>query len=599
MGQYRTALVGALLALVLTAGPAGPGWRSAAAAGAEQAAESATDQVEAFLAQLRRLDPPGETAAGAYLAGRFAARRYEYDAAAGYFLATLSHDPDNTALIREAFTMALRGGRLDDAALLAERVATAYPTNRLAPLVLVVDAVRQEAFSLARERLAGLSHDGIGRVASPLISAWVYQGAGDHQRAMAALDIVSADEGTASLAALHRGLILDLSGDAEGAARAFQSAREDGLTLRLALAAGSLYQRQGERDSAGDIYEQFLLENPGSILLGQAVAGMADGARPEPLVQSPADGIAEVLFQLASAVSGEADGEATLLYGHISLALRPDFDLMRLILGDVLLDYGRSGVALDLLSAMDLESPVGWQGRLRSVDALSDLGQDDDAIELLEVLTDRRPDLPEGWVRKGDILRSVRRFDEAVVAYDRGYEQAPDRVQEDWSFYYRRGIALERSRIWDRAEIDLTRAIDLNPDHAHLLNYLGYSWVDRGEQLDEAEALILRAVDLRPNDGYIVDSLGWVYFRTGRYEEAVETLERAIALRPDDAVINDHLGDAYWIVGRHREARFQWQRALRTADEPDMVTAIEDKLVNGLVEPTATAAGPSAEADGE
>ena len=594
MGIYRQGLFGVLAAIVLLAGAP---MRPATAAGVEHAVDSASDQVEAFLAQLRRLDPPGETAAGAYLAGRFAARRHDFETASGYFLATLAHDPDNATLVREAFTMALRGGRLDDAALLAEQVVAAYPTNRLAPLVLVVDAVRQDDFALASRRLADLSHDGIGRIASPLVEAWVHHGAGDNESALAAIDAVAIDDGTASLAALHRGLILDLAGDAEGAARAFQAAREDGLTLRLALAAGSFYQRQGKTADASDVYDQFLQENPGSTMLGQVLAGMDAGATPEPIVLTPADGIAEVLFQLASAVSGEADGEATLLYGNISLALRPDFDLMRLVLGDVMLDYGRSEMALELLSSMDLDSPVGWQGRLRSVDALSDLNEDEIAIELLQALTARRPDLPEGWVRKGDILRSMRRFEEAVQAYDSGFELAPDRMQEDWSFYYRRGIALERSRVWDRAESDLTRAIDLNPDHAHLLNYLGYSWVDRGEQLDEAEALIRRAIDLRPNDGYIIDSLGWVYFRTGRYQRAVETLEDAIVLRPDDAVINDHLGDAYWIVGRHREARFQWQRALRTADEPDMVEDIEDKLANGLTEPVNTVVGPSAGTD--
>ena len=591
MGYLRTGLVGAVVAIGLMAGLA---WRPAAAAGVEHGADAAAEQVEAFLAQIRRLDPPGETAAGAYLAGRFAARRYDFDTAAGYLLATLSHDPDNLALVREAFTMALRGGRLDDAALLAEQVAVTYPTNRLAPLVLVVNAVRQGDFGLATERLSGLSHDGIGQVASPLIAAWVYLGAGDIERALASDDMIADDDGTASLAALHRGLILDLSADPQGATEAFQSAREDGLTLRLALAAGSFYQRQGRNDIAADIYDQFLMENPGTTMLGPALAGMAEGTKPAPLVQTPAEGVAEVLFQLASAVSGEADGEATLLYGHISLALRPDFDLMRLVLGDVLLDYGRSELALDLLSPMEIDSPVGWQGRLRSVDAMSDLGQEDEAIELLEQLTDLRPELPEGWVRRGDMLRSVRRFDEAVLAYDQGYERAPEQVDDDWSFYYRRGIALERAKVWDRAEADLTRAIDLNPDHAHLLNYLGYSWVDRGEQLDEAEALIRRAIDLRPNDGYIIDSLGWVYFRTGRYPQAVRTLEEAIVLRPDDAVINDHLGDAYWVVGREREARFQWQRALRTADEPEMIAAIEDKLANGLAEPPNTVVGPSA-----
>ena len=95
--------------------------------------------------------------------------------------------------------------------------------------------------------------------------------------------------------------------------------------------------------------------------------------------------------------------------------------------------------------------------------------------------------------------------------------------------------------------------------------------------------MIKRAVKLRPNDGYIVDSLGWALYRLMDFEGAVGHLERAVELRPEDPTINDHLGDAYWQVGRHAEARFQWQRALSLQPEPDQVSAIEKKILRGLV----------------
>jgi len=117
-----------------------------------------------------------------------------------------------------------------------------------------------------------------------------------------------------------------------------------------------------------------------------------------------------------------------------------------------------------------------------------------------------------------------------------------------------------------------------------VLNYLGYSWVERGEHLEEAQTMIERAVELRQDDGYITDSLGWVFFRTGQYEAAVKQLERAVELRPQDSTINDHLGDAYWKVGRYHEARFQWKRALSLKPEADQVPLIEAKLQHGLAE---------------
>ena len=147
---------------------------------------------------------------------------------------------------------------------------------------------------------------------------------------------------------------------------------------------------------------------------------------------------------------------------------------------------------------------------------------------------------------------------------------------------YSRGIALERAKKWDRAEKDFERALRLNPDQPYVLNYLAYSWVEQGVNLQRARKMIERAVEQRPDDGYIVDSLGWVLYRLEDFKEAVVHLERAVELRPRDPTINDHLGDAYWRADRRREARFQWKRALTLDPEPEMVSAIEDKVRNGL-----------------
>ena len=115
----------------------------------------------------------------------------------------------------------------------------------------------------------------------------------------------------------------------------------------------------------------------------------------------------------------------------------------------------------------------------------------------------------------------------------------------------------------------MKKALELFPDQPHVLNYLGYSWVDQGVHLDEGMDMIRRAVEQRPDDGYIVDSLGWAYFRPGNYDEAVKNLERAVELKPDDPTINDHLGDAYWRVGRTLEAQFQWSHASDLKPEPE------------------------------
>ena len=172
----------------------------------------------------------------------------------------------------------------------------------------------------------------------------------------------------------------------------------------------------------------------------------------------------------------------------------------------------------------------------------------------------------------------------AVGAYDRAINRVGSLEKRHWSLLYARGIALERSKEWSRAEADFLKALEFEPEQPYVLNYLGYSWVDQGLNLDQALGMIEKAVRLRPHDGYIVDSLGWAYYRLGKFPEAVKELERAIELRPEDPVINDHLGDAYWQVGRRSEARFQWRRSLSLDPPEDVRTAVEQKLEQGLVE---------------
>jgi Flp pilus assembly protein TadD len=134
----------------------------------------------------------------------------------------------------------------------------------------------------------------------------------------------------------------------------------------------------------------------------------------------------------------------------------------------------------------------------------------------------------------------------------------------------------------DQAEADFRASLALRPDHPSVLNYLGYSLVEKQIKLDEALDMIERAVAAEPENGAIVDSLVWVLYRLGQYDEAIGHMERAASLEPVDPIINDHLGDVLWAVGRKTEARFQWQRALSFEPEEEDAVRIRRKLEVGL-----------------
>jgi Flp pilus assembly protein TadD len=122
----------------------------------------------------------------------------------------------------------------------------------------------------------------------------------------------------------------------------------------------------------------------------------------------------------------------------------------------------------------------------------------------------------------------------------------------------------------------------MNPERADVLNYLGYTWVDKGVNLEEAVSMLEKARALRPLDGNIADSVGWAYYKLGRFPEAARTLEEAVQLAPAAADINDHLGDAYWRIGRRIDARFQWQHALALDPDAKQKEIIQRKLQFGL-----------------
>jgi tetratricopeptide (TPR) repeat protein len=139
-----------------------------------------------------------------------------------------------------------------------------------------------------------------------------------------------------------------------------------------------------------------------------------------------------------------------------------------------------------------------------------------------------------------------------------------------------------QSKQWDKAVADFRRVLEIDPENPDALNYLGYTWVDRGENLTEAFEMIRKAVRLEPESGAITDSLGWAHYKLGQYDEAKIHLEKAVVLTPASATIVDHLGDVYWKLGRFREAGYQWERALDFDPTDEEEIAIRRKLEGGL-----------------
>jgi tetratricopeptide (TPR) repeat protein len=521
---------------------------------------------------------------GFYLAGRQAQQRRDFTAAADAYEKAIALDPDAPELITRTFLMEVCVGNFDRAKALAPKVLKLDPGDAVAQLVLTIDRLKAGDTAGALKQAASLPSEGVHRFVGPFALAWTRMAAGDLAGADTALQGLDKFNGFEPLKVFQLALLYDFAGDAAKAQDYYDKAlaASTQLNWRLTDVIANFHDRHGRREQAKELYDRFIKQNSGSDL-GISVAAARSSGKPQPPIGSAAEGLAEALFDLASVLNQAQTIDLALLYDRFALALRPSFPLGQLLLADVLSAQKKPEESLAVLREVQPGSPYHWSARLRAAINLDTLDRTEEAIAALKAMTAENTELVAAQMQLGDILRNKKRYAEAVTAYEEAIRRSaglglPDR----WTMYYDRGVALERSGQWARAEADLLRALELKPDQPMVLNYLGYSWIDRGENLEKGLKMIEKAVELRPEDGYIIDSLGWARYRMGDYAGAVEYLEKAIELVPEDPTINDHLGDAYWRTDRLVEARYQWRRALQFGPQESEVKPIEAKLEHGL-----------------
>jgi len=521
---------------------------------------------------------------GQYLAGRHAQQLRDFTVAASRYEKAIAIDPDAPELISRTFLMEVCVGHFDRARALAQKELKLDPGDAIAELVLVVDRLKAGDTAGALKHAAALPTDGVHRFIGPFALAWTRKAAGDLAGADSALQGLDKFNGFQPLKAFQLGLLYDYAGKPDKAQQYFDKALDanEQLNWRLTDAIANFDERHGRAAEAKALYERFIQQNTSSDL-AMSVTMLRSPGPPQPTIRSPADGLAEAMFDLASVLNQAETIDLSLLYDRFALTVRPQFPLAQLLLADILSAQNKPEQSLAVLAEIPASSPYSWSARLRSAVNLDTLERTDEAIAQLKSMAAENPRLIGAPVELGDILRSKKRFGDAVVAYDEAIRRAAaSGLPERWALFYDRGVALERSGEWTRAEADLLHALELKPEQPMVLNYLGYSWIDRGENLEKGLNMIEKAVELRPEDGYIVDSLGWAHYRMGDYAGAVQSLEKATELVPEDPTINDHLGDAYWQTGRLVEARYQWRRALQFGPQENEVKPIEAKLERGL-----------------
>ncbi len=540
-----------------------------------------------------RNDLKSLTTSGSYLAARHASVERDAASAAEFYRSALRADPKNNELLDRAFISSVADGDVDEAVKLAERILANDKSNRVARLVVGVHGLKQKKYAAAQLNINQSVRGPITDLVATLLSAWAAYGAGDTKGAVAGIDKLTGPEWYPIFKDLHAGMILELSGKEKDAGARFERAYKlDDSMLRITEAYARWLTRNKDENKATSIYEAFDKKLARHPLVQEGLRETKAGKKMPPLVDLAQAGAAEALYGIGATLTRRGGEDLALVYLQLALYLQPTHPLALLSLADLYELVKRPQMAIKVYERVPASSPLKRNAQIQLATDLDSADRSDEAIKILRDVVTADPKDLEAVMALGNIERGRKKFSDCGDTYSKGIAVLPegnDKANSVW--YYYRGICEERSKQWPKAEADMRKALDLQSDQPHVLNYLGYSWIDQGINLDEGMKMIKRAVEQRPDDGYIVDSLGWAYYRIGNYEEAVKNLERAIDLKPEDPTINDHLGDAYWRVGRTLEAKFQWAHARDLKPEPDDLPKILAKIENGLTDdPTPAAA---------
>jgi tetratricopeptide (TPR) repeat protein len=520
---------------------------------------------------------------GNYLAGRSAGKERDNEIAADYLSKALIEDPDNSVLIEKLFLLEVSSGNLPDAEELATKVLSFNSQHRMARIVLGLRDFRLRHYADARKNFTEASYTPVGELTSALLSAWAHAGEGNLAEALATLEKLDGNDSFANFKTYHGALIADYFSSAIRAEASYKKAYEQaGTSLRVVQSYGNFLERHNRRDEAIKIYQTFIEGGEDNILIELALKRARDAKTPLAFIATPGAGAGEALFSLAAAMTDEQSIDVALLYAQLSLSFNGDRPVVLTLLGDIYVDTKQYQNAINSYEQTPLSSALRNNADTEIAINLQRLERTKEAQEKLKGIISRDPKNYDALVTLGNIYRSNEEFAFAAETYSRALALLAKVEKDHWRVLYYRGIAYERQKIWDKAEADFRKALSLSPDEPLILNYLGYSMIEKKVNLSEALDMVKKAVELKPNDGYIVDSLGWAYFQLGDFEAATTHIERAVDLNPADPIIGEHLGDAYWRVGRTLEARFQWQHAKDNDPEPDDLKRIEEKLQNGL-----------------
>jgi tetratricopeptide (TPR) repeat protein len=568
-----------------------------------------------------------------YLAASYASRHHNLEEAAKLFSEILEHDSQDSELLNKSYRSHLYSGNIPQAVLYAERVLELDPNDNLAKLVLAVNALKHQQYTKSQAylqitpKLEALPNEnlpeenashygpmqekdfeheavdehmdqedlaqpqptsgagGIEEATFPYLLLWSKAGEGKFDEAIAdAKNMINLESENQPFLYFQVALLADFANQYEKAAHYYEKGLDSHYrSYSYVKAAANFYERQNNSKRALEIYREFQGLHPNLGYFSNDVKRIKyKKLAKDRFLKEPSAGAAEILAEIGRMLFGVEAYIQSVGYLQMVLFLSPGHHDTTILLSAYYGDNEQYDKAVRLYRQVRLGDDLYYPSRVYLAEHLYHSGQKGKAHRQLLALSKHRAIHDFALITLADLLRKDQEYTLAIQIYNQVIEDIETPKNADWMLFFARGMCYEQLKLWQQAEEDLMLALKIQPNQPEVLNYLGYSWLDRGINLNKSIEMIELALKQRPEDAQIIDSRGWAFYLSKDYKNAARYLEKAVEIAPQDPVINDHLGDVYWFQERKMEARFQWRKSIKYHTDKEEITTIEHKIKNGI-----------------
>ena len=505
------------------------------------------------------------TVFSSFLAGSYASRIKESQFRSDYLTTAFVYSDFEVSLGQKAISSAIVANNLALAHQHAVVINKKDKNDPLSNFVLGYRALSQGLHETATQYLTRETDEVTISIMKGLLAGWNFVALGDIDKARGEFLFLEGGVYFQNLGQLQIAKAEGLIGDTDRALEAFKLVKDSGqLRTEYYLSKARFLISIGRNKDALLELEYYLKEN--NLRGGSEIERYIKLLKSEKTkniektaIQEAARALTEPSYWFFVANRSSDAGEILL---RLALDLDPNHDKATIWLGELLENTKRPSEALGLYLSVSDKSSYDITAKLSAANLYLNKKSDQKALNILQKLNlDKPTAVTQEALGRAYVIRE--NYINALPVYDGLIHKMTDQeLNANPQVLYFRGICYERIGKWDEAEADFKKVLSIDPNHADALNYLGYTWIERGKYLSTSLEMIQKAVELSPNSGAIIDSLGWAYYKLGNLKKAKLNLEAAVELSPTSATIIDHLGDIYWVIGRKKEAMYQWERAL-------------------------------------